>query len=201
VTQTNALSNEHYKHHSAVLDEDVYLFPPAIPDNYDDLYTPITYAGRQIIPGRAYRRHARYGPNPFSWQANYIFPATNGFAAGVSKAFDQIQWNAPLSQKPTLVMASRGDDILDPDDMEKNSLWLSKERLWVKFDYNDHDTFGAMDKEDGQMAIDTVRDWISCQFLTQGTCSTNAKLALALKERTTSKTTAWLEAWLPSWLH
>lgn len=151
--------------HPLVWDNDQTLFPTKTPDELAS--TPIKYLSEDIVmdawPARLQSQH----PLPWTWRIRYHVPATAGFVVGTTAVQRKLKNSAPIvtSGKPILVTTSNGDDVLDTNEIGKYSKWISDGRQLIRFDYNMHDVFLGLDKEDETLAIDFVQQWLACEFL------------------------------------
>lgn len=139
--------------------------PNTLPENV----TKIEYLGLELYMQSDKARLTTVHPTPWKWRRNYAIANTAGFVQGVSKAFRKFKFKAPLVRDvPVLVLTSSyGDTILDTQDIEEYSRkYVSRDRELVKFKYNYHDVFFAVDYEEEVEAIVKVREWIGQNIIT-----------------------------------
>jgi len=122
---------------------------------------PIEYLGREVVPSAFSGRY--FSQYYFEWSMRILYSGTltAGFARGATNAFGVIEDAAPVTSKPTLVLASLSDDVVDAEEMEELSAsMISRDRTFVGLPYSSHDVFLSGDEDDTREAIAVAREWI-----------------------------------------
>jgi len=132
---------------------------PGVPTtlNVDPAFDPDGVSSRGIVIRTDYEFDPRTRPL-------YQVPVTAGFVQGSNAVHEGLRRllvdDEFITDKPTLVLFSDADDVLDTDEIEEVSKVISSDLKQYRFASNSHDAFINDDPEDNDAALDVLTDWL-----------------------------------------
>lgn len=119
--------------------------------------TPIAYLGQEVVvsPWSAKLWSQYY----FNWDSRplYRVPMTGDFEKGVTAVHRKLEdWHdkkKPVTNKPFLVVTSRGNDVLKSVETISRADWIGPQRTEVELNDNGNDVFLSQDTADTTLAL------------------------------------------------
>lgn len=118
----------------------------------------------QRIPAWSFKLWAQYRHHPNLRSIHYSAAITYGFFAAVEKTQEKFNKAGRVTSRPTLLLCSKNDDVLDQKDMFQAADKISPDIKKVVFDYQCHDVYLSYDAGLTEQAIENVVSWVDDQM-------------------------------------